>query len=199
MNRYYHDRFFSDIRTSTFLILALFVSGWAITPEAFLLVPVVALIGANQTAFDASYLIFSRHYSAVLEDGINSAVQQKVLVASVMEDRYLFPLDKPKMVVAGLGSDFTWFSWMTFLYMLIGLGSFAAGIALGWPTLISAGGDWVLFYTSTLAVLTFGSLVVGLWWFVAGEGEARLTQVTETSFSGPSPRPKPERWPHDAA
>jgi len=34
--------------------------------EAFLLVPVVALFGAPVTAFDASYLVFSRHYATAL-------------------------------------------------------------------------------------------------------------------------------------
>jgi len=182
MNRYYHERFFGDIRTVTLLILGLFIGGWTLTPEIFLLIPVVALLGANQTAFDASYLIFSRHYSAVLEDEINSAMRKRVLVGAEMEDRYLFRLGARKIVVAGLGKDFTWFGWMTLLYTIVGLGSFGVGLTLGWSTLAEAGTGWSVFYTTTLAALTLASFLVGWWWFVTGAGERRLRAVTENSF-----------------
>lgn len=199
MNRYYHGRFFSDIRTSTLLILSLFVAGWALAPEAFLLVPVVALLGANQTAFDASYLIFSRHYSTILEEEINSSMRRQVLVASEMEERYFFPLDTRKVVVAGLGRDFSWFAWMTILYTLIGAASFVAGIGLGWQTLVAAGSAWVVFYSVTVGVLTLASLVVGWWWFVIGEGEQRLTRVTSARFGSPTTAARSDRKIEDVA
>lgn len=56
MTGYYHGRFFSDMRAVAVGVLALFVLGWSVAPEAFLLVPVVAILGANQAAFDSSYL-----------------------------------------------------------------------------------------------------------------------------------------------
>ena len=185
MNRYYHGRFFADVRTITLLVIGLFAAGWAIAPELFLLIPVVALLGANQTAFDASYLIFSRHYSAVLEREINAAMRRKVLVGSEMEDRYLFRLGARKIVVAGLGEDFTWFGWMTLLYTAIGIGAFGAGLALGWPALVDAGAVWTGFYVGALTTLTVASVVVGWWWFVTGAGERRLADVTDTRFGRP--------------
>lgn len=198
MNRYYHGRFFADIRASTLLIVGLFVAGWAFSPEAFLLIPVVALLGANQTAFDASYLIFARHYSTVLEDEINSAMRRRVLVGSEMEDRYLFRLGARKVVVAGFGADFTWFGWMTLLYTAVGVGSFGAGLALGWPTLENAGTRWTVFYVVAVGTLTLVSLLVGWWWFLAGAGERRLSEVTEARFGRPT-RESQRRWPDDAA
>ena len=54
MTRYYHERFFSDIRLQVVLTVALFVIGFWEVEGAFLLIPVVALYGAVQTAFDAS-------------------------------------------------------------------------------------------------------------------------------------------------
>jgi hypothetical protein len=54
MTAMYHRRFFLDVNPTTVLILVLFVVGWWGVEEAFLLVPVVALIGAVQTAFDSS-------------------------------------------------------------------------------------------------------------------------------------------------
>jgi len=199
MNRYYHERFFNDIRTVTVLVVGLFAAGWTLTPEIFLLIPVVALLGANQTAFDASYLIFSRHYSAVLEDEINSAMRKRVLVGAEMEDRYLFRLSARKIVVAGLGKDFTWFGWMTLLYSLVGLGSFGAGLALGWSTLAEAGTGWIVFYTSAVGALTIASLLVGWWWFLNGAGERRLSEVTDNSFGRPASDYQTRRWPEDAA
>ena len=67
MTRYYHEQFFSDIRLQVLVTVALFVVGFWEVEGAFLLIPVVALYGAVQTAFDASYLIFARQYAARLE------------------------------------------------------------------------------------------------------------------------------------
>ncbi|HEX6285870.1 MAG TPA: hypothetical protein VFZ80_00155 [Acidimicrobiia bacterium] len=59
MTRYYHDRFFADTRYTAFAVLTLSLIGFWGVAEAFLLIPVVALLGANQTAFDASYLFMA--------------------------------------------------------------------------------------------------------------------------------------------
>lgn len=48
MNVAYHRRFFSDIRFSTLVILALFTAGMSLDPRLFLAIPVVALVGACQ-------------------------------------------------------------------------------------------------------------------------------------------------------
>ncbi len=65
MTAMYHKRFFFDINFTTVLVIALLVIGWWQVPEAFLLVPVVALIGAVATAFDSSYLTFAALVRAV--------------------------------------------------------------------------------------------------------------------------------------
>ena len=61
MTRYYHERFFSDVRFTSVATITLFLLGWRWVPEAVLLIPVVTLFGAAMTAFDASYLLFARH------------------------------------------------------------------------------------------------------------------------------------------
>lgn len=182
MTRYYHERFFSDIRNATVLVLGLLVVGWAGIEEAFLLVPVAALLGGNQTAFDASYLHFARHYAARLEDELNKGVRKKVLVGADLEDRYLYPLNERKLVTAHLGSGFSWFGWMTLLFTLTGALVFGAGLALGWPVLVGAGTAWQMFYLSAIGALTAASLAIGVWWFVGGEGERRLRDVLEVEF-----------------
>lgn len=182
MTRYYHERFFADVRHTTLVSVALFVIGWWGVPEAFLLVPPVALIGANQTAFDASYLHFARHYAASLESDLNTMVGRKVLVGADLEDRYLYPLNEKKIVTAHLGSGFSWFGWMTILYSASGALAFMAGFALGVPTLTEAGSTWTVSYLVVLGVFLLGSLAVGGWWFVTGVGESRLREVLDAEF-----------------
>ena len=182
MTRYYHERFFADTRFVTIAVLALLITGWAVTPEAFLLVPVVALVGANQTAFDASYLVFARTYAERLETAINEAQGARGLVASSLEGEYLFPLNQPKIVTVPLSGRQTWFSWMTIFYTLLGVLASVGGLALGWSTLESHGTTWVVFYGVSLALLTAGSLWFGYRWFVKGEGEARLRDVLDREF-----------------
>ncbi len=182
MTRYYHERFFADVRNTTLLVLGLLAVGWAGIEETFLLVPIVALLGANQTAFDASYLHFARHYAARLESDLNEEVRRKILVAAELEDRYLYPLNEKKLVTAHLGAGFSWFGWMTLLYTLTGALAFGAGIALGWPTLVAAGAGWMVFYLTAVGVMAIASLSIGAWWFVSGNGERRLREVLESEF-----------------
>lgn len=185
MTRYYHERFFADIRSTTLVVLALFVIGWVGIDEAFLLVPLAALLGGNQTAFDASYLHFARHYAATLESDLNAGVRKRVLIGSDLEDRYLYPLNETKIVTAHLGSGFSWFGWMTLLYTLSGGLAFCAGLVLGWPILLASGAGWVIFYTSAIAVLVLASVAIGAWWFVGGAGEQRLREVLQSEFARP--------------
>ena len=178
MTRYSHERFFSDIRVSTIVSIGLFLVGWWGIGEAFLLIPVVALLGATTTAFDASYLIFARHYAAKLEKQLNEAMGEEILVAAQLEDSYLFPLNETKLVTATY-SPFSWFSFMTLFFTALGMITFGFGLALGLPVLSDHGDDWLAWYLTLLAVLTWSALFVGYWWFVGGAGEKRLSDILE--------------------
>lgn len=180
MTRYYHDRFFADTRYTAFAVLGLFLVGFWTIPEAFLLIPVVALLGANQTAFDASYLFMSRRYAAALEEEINGAMRRTVLIGAELEDRYLIPLDARKLVGVSFGKGFSWFGWMTILYTTLGILAFIAGIWLGWNAI---GGIGRLVYLAAVGGLTLASVLVGWWWFVTGEGQSRLDEVVERRFA----------------
>ena len=182
MNRYYHERFFADVRFVTVGVVALFVIGWWGVPLAFLLIPPLALLGAAQTAFDASYLIFSRHYAARLESYLNREVDEAVLIAHELENQYLFPLSSRKIVTAAFGRGFSWFGFMTLFYTALGVLAFAFGLALGWHSLIDAGTGWAVAYLSALGATGVTALVVGWWWFVSGTGEDRLTIVLDEYF-----------------
>lgn len=182
MTRYYHGRFFSDVRFTTAAVLALFALGFWEVPEAFLLIPPVALLGAAQTAFDASYLIFARHYAAHLEAYLNAVVGTRVLVGARLEDRYLFPLHDRKIVAVAFGAGFSWFGFMTLLITSAGIAAFGFGMALGWETLREAGAGWAIAYVATIGAALLAALGVGVWWFVGGAGERRLTEILEGEF-----------------
>jgi hypothetical protein len=182
MTRFYHERFFSDIRLQVVATVALFVVAFWEVEGAFLLIPVVALYGAVQTAFDASYLIFARQYAARLEGFINQRLDAPVLVAAELERRYLFPLDDRKMVTAAFGESFSYFGFVTFFFTALGIGSYGFGLVLGFPFLDAAGDGWTMAYLATLFGMTIAALLVGWWWFVGGEGERRLRSILDASF-----------------
>lgn len=177
MTGLYHQQFFNDIRWTTVLTLAAGIAGATADTRLFLVIPFLALMGAVQTAFDASYLIFARQYAVRLERFLNQRIEP-VLVAGRLEDAYLFPLDKAKVVTMRLGGDFSWFGFMTGFYTLIGVITYATGLALGLGSI----DDLARYsYIAALAGLTLASLGTGMWWFAGGVGESRLRRVFEDS------------------
>ena len=184
MTAMYHRRFFLDVNIATVLVLALLVVGWFGAEPAFLMVPVVALVGAVQTAFDASYLIFARWYAAYLERYLNERLGERIHVAAELEATYLFPLGSPKIVTIPLGGGFTWFSFVTIFYTVLGAFAYLFGLILGWGTLVDAPVGVAVLYAVGLFGITLAAVVVGLWWFVTGAGERRLQSVLDTQFGG---------------
>ena len=142
------------------LVVALFVVGWSGAEPAFLLVPVVALIGAVQTAFDSSYLTFARWYAAFLERYLNHLLGARIHVAAELENTYLFELGSPKIVTIPLTGGFTWFSFVTIFYTVIGALAYAFGLVLGWETLTSAPIGVAVLYLAGLFGLTLSALLV---------------------------------------
>jgi hypothetical protein len=183
MTALYHKRFFFDVNFTTVLVVALLVVGWWEVEPAFLLVPVVALMGAVATAFDASYLIFARWYAAYLERYLDDRLGERILVGAELEDTYLFELGATKVVTIPLDGGFTWFSFMTIFYTVIGALAYVVGIALGWDVLLAAPAGLFIVYLVGLVGLTFAALATGIWWFVGGEGERRLRKVLDERFA----------------
>ena len=177
----YHRRFFGDVRLAIVLITALFVIGFWEVPAAFLLIPVIALYTAVQTAFDASYLIFARQYASRLEQYLNERTDQNLHVGAAMEETYLFPLDKRKIVTAAGGRSFTWFGFVTLFYTALGVAAAGFGAALGYVDFLQLQpGNWDTAYFGILGILGLAALAIGVWWFVGGEGERRLREALST-------------------
>ncbi len=179
MTGLYHVRFFADVRYTATAGLALGAAGFAIDPALFLAIPFVALLGATQTAFDASYLIFARQYAARLEGWLRERTGAP-LIASQLEATYLFPLDSTKIVTVPVSGPMTWFGFMTLFYTVLGGLAGAAGLWLGWEALAPGAPRRV--YLISFAVLGLAALLTGLWWFGSGAGERRLREVLDRTF-----------------
>ena len=173
MTAMYHRRFFLDVNITTVLILVLFVVGWWGVEQAFLLVPVVALIGAVQTAFDSSYLVFARWYASYLERYLNERVGERIHVAAELEDAYLFELGTPKIVTIPIGGGFTWFSYVTIFYTVIGAFAYLFGLVLGWDTLMAAPLPVILLYS--LGLYRHDDRIVARWHLVVRGRKRRAT------------------------
>lgn len=170
MNKYYHDQFLFDVRILFFFTIIFHYL--ALTNNtAYMLIPFISLFGSVLLAFHAHYLIFSRNYSEFIEIKINNILGNDVLIAHKLENSYLFPIKDRKIVVAKLGSDFSWFGYVTLFITFIGISSYIYSIVSLLNTEISQ------YYYLFIALITLITLIIGIWWFLLGNGEKRLEKV----------------------
>ena len=170
MNKYYHDQFLFDVRILFFFTIIFHYL--ALTNNtAYMLIPFVSLFGSVLLSFHAHYLIFSRNYSEFIEIKLNNILGDDVLIAHKLENSYLFPIKDRKIVVAKLGSDFSWFGYVTLFITFIGISSYVYSIVSLLNTEIS------LYYYLFIALITLITLIIGIWWFLLGNGEKRLEKV----------------------
>ena len=170
MNKYYHDQFLFDVRILFFFTIIFHYL--ALTNNtAYMLIPFVSLFGSVLLSFHAHYLIFSRNYSEFIEIKLNNILGNDVLIAHKLENSYLFPIKDRKIVVAKLGSDFSWFGYVTLFITFIGISSYVYSIVSLLNTEIS------LYYYLFIAIITLITLIIGIWWFLLGNGEKRLEKV----------------------
>ena len=170
MNKYYHDQFLFDVRILFFFTIIFHYL--ALTNNtAYMLIPFVSLFGSVLLSFHAHYLIFSRNYSEFIEIKLNNILGNDVLIAHKLENSYLFPIKDRKIVVAKLGSDFSWFGYVTLFITFIGISSYVYSIVSLLNSEIS------LYYYLFIALITLITLIIGIWWFLLGNGEKRLEKV----------------------
>ena len=174
MNKYYHDQFLFDVRILFFFTIIFHYL--ALTNNtAYMLIPFISLFGSVLLAFHAHYLIFSRNYSEFIEIKINNILGIDVLIAHKLENSYLFPIKNRKIVVAKLGSDFSWFGYVTLFITFIGISSYIYSIVSLLNTEISQ------YYYLFIVLITLITLIIGIWWFLLGNGEKRLEKVFNES------------------
>ena len=170
MNKFYHLQFLKDVRFFFAISLLSLIISFNIK-EVLYLLPLISLFGSVMLAFHAYFLIFSRNYSEYLEKLINKKTNREVFITHKLENRYFFPIQDRKIVVAKLGKDFSWFSFVTLFITFYGLALYIYGIYKLLNTTDSIN------YLVFIIILTLITFVTGYWWFVNNVGESRLRSV----------------------
>tara|TARA_B100000945_G_scaffold312610_1_gene307403 strand:+ start:1304 stop:1879 length:576 start_codon:yes stop_codon:yes gene_type:complete len=170
MNKYYHDQFLFDVRILFFFTLIFHYLAFS-NSSVYMLIPFISLFGSVLLAFHAHYLIFSRNYSEFIEININNIQGKDVLIAHKLENAYLFPIKEKKIVVAKLGTEFTWFGYVTLFITFIGISSYVYSII----NLLNT--DTSLYFFIFIGLITLITFIIGIWWFLLGNGEKRLEKV----------------------
>ncbi len=170
MNKFYHLQFLNDVRYFFAIGLISLVISFN-NDKTFYLLPLIALFGSVILAFHAYYLIFSRNYSEYIEKKINNLLNKEAFITHKLENRYFFPIQDKKIVVAKLGKDFSWFSFVTLFITCYGIFLYAYGM---YNIITALNSNYFFLFIIFLTLVTF---VVGYWWFINNEGEARLSRV----------------------
>ena len=172
MNRFYHHQFLIDVRIF-FTLGIICLSFSLVNSKLAYVLPFLSLFGSVLLAFHAYYLIFSRHYSEFLEKKINKISKNQVFLTHKLENRYFFPINDKKIVVAKIGKDFSWFSFVTLFITFYGLIMYIYGMI----NIYNLFNDTTTFYG--ILILTAITFSIGYWWFVKNTGEKRLKEVYE--------------------
>ena len=170
MNKFYHMQFLTDVRYFFVIGLISLIISFNYENTLYLL-PLISLFGSVILAFHAYYLIFSRNYSEYIEKKINKLLNDEVYITHKLENKYFFPIQDKKIVVAKLGKDFSWFSFVTLFITFYGMIMYIYGMYNIFTTLNN------IYYLLFLILLTLVTFITGYWWFINNEGESRLRSV----------------------
>ena len=170
MNKFYHLEFLKDVRYFFAIsIISLIIS--FNNQNVLYLLPLISLFGSVMLAFHAYFLIFSRNYSEYLEKKINKQSNSEIFITHKLENSYFFPIQDKKIVVAKIGKEFSWFSFVTLFITFYGVALYVYAI-YNLVTLMNSIN--YLVFIITLTRITFS---VGYWWFVNNVGESRLRSI----------------------
>ncbi len=170
MNKFYHQQFLLDVRILFILNTSFLYIGFN-NRLAYVIIPFISLFGAVLLSFHAHFLIFSRNYSEFIEQNINKISKKDLLIGHKLENSYFFPTKDKKLVVASFGKKFTWFSFVTIFITFFGISSYIFSI---YQLFITTNYTNYLFF---ITFITFITLLIGIWWFLLGNGEKRLEKI----------------------
>ena len=170
MNKFYHLQFLNDVRYFFAISIVSLIFSFNYEKTLYLL-PLISLFGSVILAFHAYYLIFSRNYSEYIEKKINNQLNKDIYITHKLENSYFFPIQDRKIVVAKLGKDFSWFSFVTLFITFYGISLYAYA---SYNILVTLNNINFLMFIIFLTLVTFA---VGYWWFINNEGEARLRSI----------------------
>ena len=170
MNKFYHLEFLKDVRYFFAIsIISLIIS--FNNQDVLYLLPLISLFGSVMLAFHAYFLIFSRNYSEYLEKKINKQSNSEIFITHKLENSYFFPIQDKKIVVAKIGKEFSWFSFVTLFITFYGVALYVYAV-YNLVTLMNS-----INYLVFIIILTLITFSVGYWWFVNNVGESRLRSI----------------------
>ena len=170
MNKFYHLEFLKDVRYFFAIrIISLIIS--FNNQNVLYLLPLISLFGSVMLAFHAYFLIFSRNYSEYLEKKINKQSNSEIFITHKLENSYFFPIQDKKIVVAKIGKEFSWFSFVTLFITFYGVALYVYAV-YNLVTLMNS-----INYLVFIIILTLITFSVGYWWFVNNVGESRLRSI----------------------
>ena len=170
MNKFYHLEFLKDVRYFFAIsIISLIIS--FNNQNVLYLLPLISLFGSVMLAFHAYFLIFSRNYSEYLEKKINKQSNSEIFITHKLENSYFFPIQDKKIVVAKIGKEFSWFSFVTLFITFYGVALYVYAV---YKLVILMNSINYLVFIIILTLITFS---VGYWWFVNNVGESRLRSI----------------------
>ena len=170
MNKFYHLEFLKDVRYFFAIsIISLIIS--FNNQNVLYLLPLISLFGSVMLAFHAYFLIFSRNYSEYLEKKINKQSNSEIFITHKLENSYFFPIQDKKIVVAKIGKEFSWFSFVTLFITFYGVALYVYAV-YNLVTLMNS-----INYLAFIIILTLITFSVGYWWFVNNVGESRLRSI----------------------
>ena len=170
MNKFYHLQFLKDVRYFFAIsIISLIIS--FNNDTVLYLLPLISLFGSVMLAFHAYFLIFSRNYSEYLEKKINKQSNSEIFITHKLENSYFFPIQDKKIVVAKIGKEFSWFSFVTLFITFYGVALYVYAV-YNLVTLMNS-----INYLVFIIILTLITFSVGYWWFVNNVGESRLRSI----------------------
>ena len=174
MNNFYHKQFLTDTRLM-FITLYFSLSVAIFIEEIYLWIPIGSIFFLILLSYHANYLILSRTLSEHYEKEINTLFRKDLLIVNKVENNYLFPNVENKIVVAGLGKNFTWTSFTTlFITIICILPSYVAYIEHLQPINLSS--YWII-----IGCIYIPALLFGIWWFITGAGESKIYKAMEIS------------------
>ena len=176
MNRFYHQQFLIDVRIFFIISIVLFYLSFEYYFSNYL-INLTSIFGSVLLAFHAYYLIFSRHYSEFIEKKINALTGKTVYVTHLLENKYFFPINDKKIVVAKIGKDFSWFSFVTLFITTFGVSLYFYSL---YNIYFLISNKFFTFLSIAILIVTF---IIGYWWFVKNTGEKRLETVYKDGFN----------------
>lgn len=176
MNNFYHKQFLLDVRI--FFLSSIFLIYLSIkTIEVNYLLNITSIFGSVFLSFHAYYLIFSRNFTEYLEKEINKTFGENVLIAHILENSYIFPIQDKKIVVAKLGKEFSWFGFVTLFITLLGVIQYFYSLFVIYKNINNL---FFVIFSLLILLITF---TTGYWWFVKKTGEKRLKEIYKNGFN----------------